>query len=158
MVSVVSEATELVVTLKVAEVELAATVTLAGACAAALLVLERLTTAPAAGAGPLRVTVPTEEAPAGTAEGFKLIEVRVGGVTVRLAPWVAPNVPEMDSVVLVPTGLVVTAKVTEVALAGTVTLDGVCATAGLLLDRSIKAPPAGAGPLSVTVPVDELPP
>jgi hypothetical protein len=59
---------------------------------------------------------------------------------------------------LVATGLVVIVKVAVVALAATVTLAGACAAEGLLLDRVTTAPPAGAGALSVMVPVDELPP
>jgi hypothetical protein len=90
MVSVVFEATELVVTVKVAVVALAATVTVGGTCAAALLPLDRVTTAPPAGAGPLSVTVPTEVAPDGTAVGFRLTEVSTGGVTVKLAFCVVP--------------------------------------------------------------------
>ena len=89
MVTEVVAAAE-VVTVKVAEVEFAATVTLAGTCAAAVLLLDSATTAPPAGAGPLSVTVPTEEAPAGTEVGFRLTEVTTGGVTVKLAVWVAP--------------------------------------------------------------------
>src|SRR3989454_10164604 len=54
------------------------------------------------------------------------------------------------------TALVVTVNVVLVAPAGTVTLPGTVA-AVLLLDRVTDAPPAGAGPFSVTVPV-ELPP
>ena len=46
MVSEVSVATGLVVTLNVAVVALAATVTLAGTCAAAVLLLDRVTNAP----------------------------------------------------------------------------------------------------------------
>ena len=90
MVSVVFAATELVVTLKLTVVARAATVTVAGTCAAAVLLLDRVISAPAAGAGPLNVTVPTEEAPAGTEAGFRLSKVRTGGVTVKLAVWVAP--------------------------------------------------------------------
>ena len=41
--------------------------------------------------------------------------------------------------------------------AATVTLAGTC-TAPLLLLRLTTLPPLGAGPLSVTVPVEELPP
>ena len=56
------------------------------------------------------------------------------------------------------TGLVLTAKVTLVEPAGTVTLAGGVAAASLL-DNSTVAPPAGAGKLSVTVPVgEEVPP
>ena len=56
------------------------------------------------------------------------------------------------------TGLVVTANVALVAPAATVTLAGTVADDVLSLDSDTTAPPAGAGPLSVTVPVEELPP
>src|SRR3989442_14939616 len=55
------------------------------------------------------------------------------------------------------TALVVTVNVTLVAPTGTVTLAGTVA-AELLLDSVTCAPPAGAGPPSVTVPVALLPP
>jgi hypothetical protein len=56
------------------------------------------------------------------------------------------------------TGLVVTANVALVAPPATVTLDGTVAADVLSLDSDTTAPPAGAGPLSVTVPVEEVPP
>ena len=40
----------------------------------------------------------------------------------------------------------------------TVTLEGTVAAVVLLLESVTVAPPAGAGPLSVTVPVEEFPP
>src|SRR6267142_2427096 len=55
------------------------------------------------------------------------------------------------------TALVLTVNVALVAPAGTVTLDGTVATP-LLLESSTCAPPVGAAPLSVTVPVEGDPP
>src|SRR3989442_1208178 len=57
----------------------------------------------------------------------------------------------------VATALVLRLKLALVPPAGTVTLEGTVA-AGLLLESATCAPPAGAGPFSVTVPVEELPP
>src|SRR2546425_5180756 len=62
-------------------------------------------------------------------------------------------VAEVDAV----TALVVTVNVTLVAPTGTVTLAGTVA-AVLSLDSVTCAPPAGAGPSSVAVPVELLPP
>ena len=158
IVTVVSEVTELVDTVNVAEVALAGTATLVGTWAAEVLLLERATVAPPAGAGPFSVTVPVEEAPPGTEVGFKVIELSTAAVTVRAPLLVPPYVPEMVSRLSAATGLVVTAKVAVVALGATVTLAGTCAAAVLLLESVTTAPPVGAGPLRVTVPVEELPP
>ena len=49
-------------------------------------------------------------------------------------------------------------NVAVVAPLGTVTFAGTLATEVLLLDKDTTAPPEGAGPVSVTVPVEGLPP
>jgi hypothetical protein len=67
-----------VVTVKVALVAPAATVTLAGTVAAAVLLPESVTTAPPEGAAPVSVTVPCEELPPVTLVG---LSVRVESVT-----------------------------------------------------------------------------
>jgi hypothetical protein len=158
MVAEVEPTTTLVVTMKVAVVAPAGTVTpLAGTLAAALL-LASITWAPPAGAGPFSVTVPVEfpSGPPITLVGFRVSEDRIGGSTVSVAVCVPPpNDAETVTVVDVATALVLSVKVAVMAPAGTVTpLAGTRATA-LLLEIRTCAPPAGAGPLSVTVPVGE---
>ena len=164
MLTVIDAATALVLTVNVALVAPAATVTLAGTLAAVVLLLESVTVAPPAGAAPLKVTVPVEEFPPVTLVGFSESEERVGGgggaaVTVSEADLLAPlNVAEMETVVDTATALVLTVNVALVAPAATVTLDGTLATVVLLLESVTTAPPDGAAPLSVTVPVEEFPP
>jgi hypothetical protein len=83
MVTVVDAATALVLTVNVALVAPAATVTLEGTLAAPVLLLESATCAPPAGAASLKVTVPVEEFPPVTLVGFSEIEERetaTGGV------------------------------------------------------------------------------
>ena len=156
--------TALVLTVKVALVAPAATVTLEGTRATVVLLLERATCAPPAGAGPLRVTVPAEEFPPVTVVGFRESEESVdgggdAGVMVSEADLVAPlKVAEIVTAVDAATALVLTVKVALVAPAATVTVEGTLATVVLLLERATCAPPAGAGPVRVTVPVEEFPP
>ena len=64
----------------------------------------------------------------------------------------------MVTVVDATTGLVLTVNVALLAPAVIVTLEGTRATSVLLLESMTCAPPAGAGPLNVTVPADEFPP
>jgi len=162
MVTVVVTITTDVLTVNVALVAPAGTVTLAGTLATEGLLLERETTTPPLGAGPLNVTVAVEELPPVTLDGLRLSEDRVGrggGVTVSEADRVVPLYdPEMVTEVDEPTALVLTVKLALVAPAAPVTLAGTVATPVLLLDRLTTAPPLGAAALSVTVPVDELPP
>ena len=155
-------ATAKVVTVKVAWMVPAGTSTLPGTAAAGSL-LESETSAPALGAGPFSVTVPREEfRPPVTLVGFSVSEAGVGrgeGATVSAAPRVTPpKDAEIVTAVAAATGLVVTVKVALVAPAGTVTLPGARAIAGVVLESVTCAPPAGAGPLSATVPVEGFPP
>jgi hypothetical protein len=78
MVTGVDAATALVVTLKVALVAPAGTVTLAGTDAAALL-LESETCAPPAGAAAVSVTVPVAAPPPVTLAGLTASDERAGG-------------------------------------------------------------------------------
>ena len=64
----------------------------------------------------------------------------------------------MLTVVVVTTELVVTANVIDVLPAGIVTLAGTWAAVALLLERITVAPPDGAAPFRVTVPVELLSP
>jgi hypothetical protein len=151
--------TLMVVTTNVAVVDPAGTVTLAGTVATEVRLLESVTTAPPAGAGPLSVTVPVEGVPPRTLLGLRVREDSVGAVTVNVARRVVPRyVAEILGEALLATGLVVTVNVTAVVPAATVTLAGTWAAEVLSLAKVTTAPPAGAGPLRVTVPVDGLPP
>jgi hypothetical protein len=83
-------ATGVVVILKVALVVPAIIVTVAGTCAANVLLLCILTTAPPAGAAPFKVTVPVELVPPTTVPGLRDIEDRVAALTVRVVVRVKP--------------------------------------------------------------------
>ena len=78
------------VTVKVAAVAPAATVTLGGTVAAAVLLLESWMVTPVEGAAPLRVTVPVDGLPPTTFDGFSFNEDNVGRAIVNVAVCVTP--------------------------------------------------------------------
>jgi hypothetical protein len=113
------------------------------------------------------VTPPVEESVNVTARGAPpVVGVPVNwatgaieGFTVRLEDRVTPlYTAEMITAVELDTETVVTANAVLALPPGTVTVAGTVATEVLPLDSDTTAPPAGAGPLSVTVPVELLPP
>lgn len=157
IVAVVFTATGVVVIVNVAVREPAAIVMLAGTIAADVLLCS-VTNAPPAGAAPLKVTVPVEEAPPVTVCGLLVSDDKLAALTVKVAVRVAPYVAVITAEEFTVTGVVVTEKVAVVAPAETFTLPGVCATAVLLLESVTRAPPVGAGPLRVTVAVELFPP
>jgi hypothetical protein len=90
IVAVLVVATGLVVTVNVAVVAFAATATVAGTCARAVLLLDKVTTAPPAGAGPVSATVAVEVFPPVTDVGFIVREFNAAAVTVSEAVRVTP--------------------------------------------------------------------
>jgi len=134
--------------------------TLAGTVATAVLLLSRAIVAPPLGASPFNVKVPVEGDPPLTLDGFSVSELsEAGGITAREAMRVTPE-SDADSVteVEVVTARVDTVKVALIAPAGMVTLAGTVAAAVLLLTREMTAPPLGAAPLRVTLPIEGDPP
>jgi len=161
-VPVITEVDELdtpnVVMVNVADVAPAAIVTLAGTVATVVVPEVSVTTKPPAGAGPVIVAVPVEGLPPTTDVGDKLTELMAGGLTVSVVFTLAvPCVAVIVATVLVATAVVVTVNVAVVAPAATVTFAGTVAAEALDVRFTVD-PPAGAGALSVTVPVEEVPP
>ena len=90
IVALVVLRTRFVVTVKVAAVVPAATVTLDGTVATVVLLLESWMVIPVGGAVPLRVTVPVDGLPPTTFDGFNFNEDNVGRVIVNVAVFVTP--------------------------------------------------------------------
>lgn len=135
-------------------------VTLAGTTASAWL-LVRVTDAPPGGARPLRVSEHRDvfPYPETRIDGFRTTEVSAAALTVSVLDLVVvPRVPDMETVPLAATPLVVTVKVAVVAPWGTTTEAGTVALFVSALARVTVFPPAGALEDKVTVPVAGLPP
>ena len=162
IVAGVDPVTLLVAIVNVAVAAPCATVTLGGTVAAPLL-LERDTDMPPAGAAPLKVTVPCDEAPPVTIVGFTDTAETVGadavasGRTVSVAVCVTPPpLTEIVTLVCAATCDVKTLKPPAVVPAGMVTPLLTLATAGLLLVR-LSVVSVDCAAASVTRP-KELPP
>src|SRR5205085_8379686 len=111
----------------------AAIMTLAGTCAANVLLLCRVTTtAPPVGAAPFRVTVPVALFPPTTDVGVRVTEESVGALIVSVVVLLTPYVPVIVAVVLTATGVVVIVNVAVLAPAVIVTLAGTTAADVLL--------------------------
>jgi hypothetical protein len=160
IVTLADDVTPVVVTVKSANVAFAGTVTLGGVAATDALELESETTRPPAGAVVESETRPVTGRPPLMTVGDTDTEARADGrgVTVRV-PYCEPVKYAVIRTFVVPTtGYVVTGKVPLGAPAGMVMLAGTVAADGLPLESVTSAPPAGARPLRMTVPVDGVPP
>jgi len=147
-----------VVTVNVAVVEPAATVTLAANCTAGSLLLS-ITAMPPEGAAAESVTVASEELPPGTEVGLSTRLATDGkGTTTSVAGCIMPFiVAVIVAVTCIATIDVVAVNVALLAPACTMTFVGTV-TAGSLLESATVLPPGGAGPDSATVPVEDWPP
>ena len=158
IVAVTATLTAAVVTVNVADVCPAATVTVPGTIADELLDASAINKPPV-GAGPLSVTVPVDDVPPATVVGFNTTDATSGDVTVSDALAVVEKAAAVIvDVASVPTGFVVTVNVAVVCPAAIVTVAGTVA-APLFEDvRLTTVPPAGAAASRVTVPVLDVPP
>jgi hypothetical protein len=159
MVAVVEAPTATVDTENVVVEDAAGTVTEGGTVAAALSD-DRVTAKPPACAGAERVTVPVDGAPPVNEVGLRVTEESTSatGLIVSVAGFVtAAAEAVMVAVVMVPTDVVETLNVADVAPWATVTLAGTVA-ATLSLVRFTTKPPEGAMLEMITVPVEEVPP
>ena len=147
-----------VVIAKEAIVEPAGTVTNAGTVAAAGFELTRYTASPPAGAAASMVTVPVETPPPTTVVGLRLRLFGLRAVAVRTPVVVTPVEAAVTTVsTSFETTAVVATNVTVLVPAATVTDTGTDTTEEDVVSETAVLP-AGAGPLSVRVPVADPPP
>ena len=143
------------VAVKVAVVEPAGTVTLAGTGSTPVLFELRVTKAPPVGAAALTVTVPVVEPPGATEVGLNDRVAIVSGATVTVALW-----EELLYEAVTETWVdaatedeAVAVKVAVVRPAPISTVDGTASMLALPELRPTKTPPVGAAALTVMVPV-----
>jgi hypothetical protein len=159
IVTGVAAATPRVVTVNVADVVPAGTVTEDGTIAAAMFELERKTGTPPTGAAAEIVTVPVALLPPTMVTGFSERDVGSGPLVAREAcAEETPRVAVMVVATSLPTATVDAVNVAVEDVAGTVTEAGTVTTDVSEEERVTATPPVGAGPLIVTVPVDACPP
>jgi len=156
IVAVVVRDTGKVVIVKFTVLAPAGTVAKAGTVASALFDA-MLTRVPPTGAGPFKVTVPTDEFPPVTAGGATNKPIRAAGLIVRVVEADPPRVPLIVAVAVLATADVLIVKFTDSCPAATVTLAGTVAL-GLVEDRITTAPFGPAAPFNVAVPVEGVPP
>ena len=156
-VTLVFDFTDVVPTLKVAEVLPAGIVTAEGAEANPELT-DRATTRPPDGAAEVIVTVPVLDYPPTTLAGLNVNDLSVGAITVSVAVFeMPPSVAVKVTVEFASTALVLTGKLADVFPDGTVMVVATLSDFELM-ESLTSIPPDGAGPPSITVPVDDVPP
>lgn len=149
--------TGVVLTVNVAVVVPAGTVTDPGTVTLALLDAS-VTTSPLGPAGASKVTVPVVELPPITAPGDRVIVEIPASVMVRLAVCVLlARLAEIEATVVPDTATVVIVKVVDVAPPAIVTVPGRVALVEFEV-RLMVTPPVGAALVRVTVPVEVPPP
>lgn len=150
-------ATGVVCTVKVAADDPAAITTEEGTVAV-LRLLVSPTVSPPAGAAPRITTVPVDEAPPTTVFGLNETPYMEIGLIVSLSAMEEePNFAVIDATSLVLTTSVGIENRTVVAPADMGMLAGTFASR-LLLETATLSPPVGAGPESVIVPLEFVPP
>jgi len=157
MVAVVVIDTALVLMANIAPVLPPATGTVLGT-EAALLLLDRATTIPPAGAEPFRITHPDAEEPPTREVGVSNTLARSGCGTSVFVSVEVPNVAEMYNGESWTTTFVLMGNEVVVWPAATVAVGGTVAAVVILLLSATVTPPDGAGLANVIVPVDDLPP